>query len=52
MKGKAADFYNKNLTASKAKRTATVKKWYTFKDANYSYANTPGIGNAVHGDVK
>lgn len=52
MKGKAADFYNKKLTASRAKRTATVKLWYTYRKANYSYANTPGMGNAVHGDVK
>lgn len=52
MKGKAADFYNAKLTGTKAKRTATVKKWYTLKNANYSYANTPGMGNAVHVDVK
>lgn len=52
MTGKAADFYNNKLTGTKAKRTATVKKWYTLKSANYSYANTPGMGNAVHVDVK
>lgn len=52
MKGKAADFYNAKLTGTKAKRTAMVKKWYTYKNANYSYANTSGMGNAVHVDVK
>ena len=52
MSGKAADFYNAKLTETKAKRTATVKRWYTYKKANYSYANTPGMGNAVHVDVK
>lgn len=52
MKGKAVDFYNAKLTGTKAKRTAMVKRWYTYKKANYSYANTPGMGNAVHVDVK
>ena len=52
MKGKAADFYNSKLTGTKAKRTAMVKRWYTYKKASYSYANTPGMGNAVHVDVK
>ena len=52
MTGKAADFYNSKLTGTKAKRTAMVKRWYTYKNASYSYANTPGMGNAVHVDVK
>lgn len=52
MIGKALDFYSKVLTNTKAKRTAMVKRWYTFKKSNYSYANTPGMGNAVHVDVK
>lgn len=52
MNAKAADFYNKKLTSTKAKRTSTVKLWYTLPGANYSYANTPGMGNAVHVDVK
>ena len=52
MKGKAADFYNAKLTGTRAKRTAMVKKWYTYKNASYSYANTAGMGNAVHVDVK
>lgn len=52
MSGKAADFYNAKLTGTKAKRTAMVKRWYKFKGANYSYANTAGMGNAVHCDVK
>lgn len=50
--GKAIDFYSKVLTATKKLRTAMVRRWYTFKKANYSYANTPGMGNAVHVDVK
>lgn len=52
MKAKAMDFYNKKLTSTKAKRTSTVKMWYTRKKAHYAYANTPGMGNAVHVDVK
>ena len=52
MSGKALDFYNSKLTGSKAKRTATVKKWYSYKKSRYAYANTPGMGNAVHVDVK
>ena len=52
MSGKAVDFYNDKLTGTKAKRNATVKKWYSYKKARYAYANTPGMGNAVHVDVK
>lgn len=52
MTGKAADFYSKVLTNTKAKRTAMVKRWYSFKKSNYSYANTAGMGNAVHVDMK
>ena len=52
MDAKAADFYNKILTSTKSRRTSTVKLWYTLTGANYSYANTPGMGNAVHVDVK
>lgn len=52
LEGKAADFYNSKLTGSKSKRTSMVKRWYSYKKANYSYANTPGMGNAVHVDVK
>ena len=52
MSGKAVDFYNANLTGTKAKRNATVKKWYGYKKARYAYANTSGMGNAVHVDVK
>lgn len=50
--GKAVDFYCKKLTSTKAKRTATVKAWKRYKRANYAYANTPNMGNAVHVDVK
>jgi len=52
LQGKAVDFYNSKLTATTAKRNATVKKWYSYKKARYAYANTPGMGNAVHVDVK
>ena len=52
MKGKAADVYNAKMTGTKAKRNALIKKWYTMPKANYSYANTPNMGNAVHVDVK
>ena len=51
-KGKAADIISSVLTNTKAKRSALVKRWYTFKKANYSYANTSNMGNAVHVDVK
>lgn len=52
MKGKAADMYNANLTATRAKRNAFIKKWYKMKGAHYAYGNTPNMGNAVHVDVK
>ena len=52
MKGKAADVYNAKMTGTKAKRNALIKKWYTMPKANYSYANTPNMGNAVHVDCK
>lgn len=50
--GKAADIYNRNPTSTFAKRNALVKSWYRYKKANYAYANTPNMGNAVHVDVK
>ena len=52
MKGKAADWYNVKLTSTKAKRNSTIKMWYSYKNANYAYGNTPNMGNAVHTDVK
>ena len=52
MSGKAADIYSKVLTNTKAQREKLVKRWYTFKKANYSYANTSNMGNSVHVDVK
>lgn len=51
-KGKAADIASKVLTSTKAKRSALVKRWYSFKKANYSYANTSNMGSCVHVDVK
>lgn len=52
MSGKAADIYSKVLTNTKAQREKLVKRWYTFKKANYSYANTSNMGSSVHLDVK
>ena len=52
MSGKAADIYSKVLTNTKAQRDKLVKRWYTFKEANYAYANTPNMGNSVHLDTK
>lgn len=52
MTGDALDMYSKVLTATNKLRTSLVKRWYTFKNANYAYANTKGMGNAVHVDVK
>lgn len=52
MIGRAVDFYNRVLTSTKARRNSMIKRWYTYKKARYAYANTPGMGNAVHVDVK
>ena len=52
MKAKALDLHSRVLTSTKTKRSSLVKRWYGFKGANYAYANTPGMGNAVHVDVK
>ena len=52
MSGKAVDIYSKVLTNTKAQRDKLVKRWYTFKEANYAYANTPNMGNSVHLDTK
>lgn len=50
--GDAMDWFNKTLTSTKEKRNATVKMWYSYKKANYAYANTTNMGNCVHTDVK
>lgn len=52
MKGKAADIYSSALTSSKSKRNALIKRWYSFKKANYAYGNTSNMGTSVHLDVK
>lgn len=52
MYAKALDIHSSVLTSTKSKRSSLVKRWYSFKKANYSYANTPGMDNAVHVDVK
>ena len=45
--GKAADFYIPGACDSATGRDKVVKKCYEL-GAQYSYANTPGMGNAVH----
>lgn len=52
MTGKAADIYNPALTGSVKLRNRTISLWYKMPKAHYSYGNTPGMGNAVHVDVK
>lgn len=50
--GKAADIYCRNLTATRGKRNALIRRWYRLPNATYAYGNTAGMGNAVHVDVK
>lgn len=52
MSGKAADIISSVLTCGKAERNALIKRWYSFKKANYAYGNTANMGSAVHLDVK
>ncbi len=48
--GKAADFYILGQNDTAAGRNAVVKKAKSL-GAKYSYANTPGMGNAVHVNI-
>lgn len=48
--GKAADFYIPGICDSAAGRKKVVAKAYAL-GAAYSYANTSGMGNAVHVNV-
>lgn len=52
MMGKAVDIYSKVLTKTKTAREKLIKRWYTFKDANYAYGNTANMGTSVHLDIK
>lgn len=52
MSGKAADIISSVLTNTKEARNKLIKRWYTFKKANYAYGNTSNMGKAVHVDVK
>lgn len=50
LKGNAADIYIPGVTDTTAGRNKVIKKAYAL-GAAYSYANTPGMGNAVHINV-
>ena len=52
MKGKAVDIGSKVLTSTKSARDKLIKRWYSFKKANYAYGNTPNMGTSVHLDIK
>lgn len=52
MSGKAVDIVSASLTGSAGARKALIKRWYTFKKANYAYGNTPNMGSAVHLDIR
>lgn len=52
MSGKAADIISSVLTNTKDARNKLIKRWYSFKKANYAYGNTSNMGKAVHVDVK
>lgn len=49
-KGKAADIYIPGVTDTRSGRNAVINLAYKY-GASYSYANTPGMGNAVHINV-
>ena len=49
---KAADIISSVLTNTKDARNKLIKRWYSFKKANYAYGNTSNMGKAVHVDVK
>lgn len=51
IKGQAIDFYG-TMTNTKTKRQQVIRKWYTKKNANYAYSDTPNMGTSVHVDVK
>ena len=50
MKGKAADFYIPGICDTASGRQQVVNIAYKY-GAKYAYANTPGMGNAVHINV-
>lgn len=50
LNGKAADFYIPGQNDTAADRRAVVSKAYSL-GAKYSYANTAGMGNAVHVNI-
>jgi len=52
MSGKAVDIYSKVLTSTKEARDKLIKRWYSFKGANYAYGNTANMGTSVHLDIK
>jgi len=52
MSGKAVDIISSVLTNTAGARNKLIKRWYTFKKANYAYGNTSNMGKAVHLDVK
>lgn len=55
MSGKAVDFKN-NFTKTQNSRIAVMSYWKTLPKYRYTYCNisgsNPGMGTAVHGDVK